>query len=95
MRPQAVQKTMMIKPRPTMNLSMKTYLGVSAHAFRWKAAGKIKAIGVQKREPVIDRNLSRSSHTKRAITTVKATISVRVKFLHHWRFGDLGQPAYK
>ena len=52
-------------------------------------------MGVQARAPEILKNLSRLSQTKRAITTVKATIKVRFKFLHHYLIRDLGQPAYR
>ena len=74
----------------TIVISMTFCVVVSAHALKWNKAGKVKAIGVQVRAPVIERKRSSLSLMMRATTQDMATMHVLVKFLHNYRLRVLG-----
>ena len=71
------------------------YPGDSATALRWKAAGRVKAIGVHATAPKSERNLSIFFPSDRVKTTVIRTKIVLVTFFVICLFFDLGQFAYK
>ena len=68
---------------------------VSAHAFKWKRAGKVKAIGVHVTDPRMAKNLSSLSPSKIVIITTKQTTTVLEIFLNLWRFLDFSHPSNK
>jgi len=72
-------------------LSIKIYLGVSAHALRWNIAGKMKAIGVQKNDPFNPIYAPVLVSRIKVRTTVSSTRRNLVKFLDHYLFLDFGQ----
>ena len=65
----------------------------SAQAFKWKRAGKVKAIGVQVRAPTIDKNLSSLSPRRIVKHTVKNTRIVLELFLSICLFLDFFHPT--
>jgi len=77
----------------TIAQSMAFCFGVSAHAFRWKSAGKVKAIGVHVNDPIIAKNLSNFFPINIVTTIVNPTSKVLVEFLAIYLFLLLDQPS--
>lgn len=75
-------------------MSIAFCFGVSAHAFRWNKAGKVKAIGVQVSDPTTERKLSRLSPIPIVNKTVSPTKIVLVTFLDIYLFFVLAHPSY-
>ena len=65
---------------------------VFAQALRWNAAGKPKATGVQKTDPLRASSALIYSFCQSVKPTVSPTSMERVKFFDHWRFLVFGQP---
>ena len=78
-----------------MNMSMNFCFGVSALAFKWKRAGKVKAIGVHVTDPRMAKNLSSLSPSKIVIITTKQTTTVLEIFLNLCLFLDFSHPSNK
>ncbi len=62
------------------------------HNFKWKIHGRVKEIGVHANDPRTEMNLSKAFPREMQNKTVKPTIKVRLKFLSHILFFDLGIP---
>lgn len=71
------------------------YGPVFAHAFKWKEAGRVNAIGVHAIAPKSDKNLSILSFSESVKTTVIITKVVLETFLNIILFLDLGHVGYK
>lgn len=71
------------------------YPVVLAHAYKWKEAGRVNAIGVHATAPSRDKNLSILLPSDKVKTTVTITKIVLVIFFIIILFLDLGQDEYK